>query len=85
MGPESLPLEYGGTAAEVPVEVAVQQLPAWRQRQQQLGQGEGGAAASKAAAAGAGTAQQVAAAGTAEHGEVRMRHVESASQLAGAV
>jgi hypothetical protein len=28
-----LPLEYGGKAAEVPVELAARQLPGWRQQQ----------------------------------------------------
>lgn len=44
VGPETLPLEYGGTAAEVPVELAAQQLPAWRQQVLQQ-QGEPAAAA----------------------------------------
>lgn len=41
LGPEILPVEYGGTAAEVPVEVAAKKVDAWRQQhlqQQQQGQ-----------------------------------------------
>jgi hypothetical protein len=34
MGREITPVEFGGTAAEVAVEAAVQQLPAWRQKHQ---------------------------------------------------
>ncbi|KAI3429661.1 hypothetical protein D9Q98_005746 [Chlorella vulgaris] len=34
MGLEITPVEFGGTAAEVAVEAAVQQLPAWRQKHQ---------------------------------------------------
>ncbi|PRW60436.1 random slug 5-like isoform A [Chlorella sorokiniana] len=74
LGPEILPLEYGGRAAEIPIEMAVQQLPAWRQRQQAAQQG--GAAAAGAAAAAA-TAEPKAAA---EAGELAGQlHLHTAS------
>lgn len=34
LGPAVVPFEYGGAAAEVPIELAAQQLAAWRQQQQ---------------------------------------------------
>ncbi|KAL4447465.1 hypothetical protein ABPG75_004684 [Micractinium tetrahymenae] len=35
LGPSVVPLEYGGSTAEVPIELAAQQLDSWRRRQQQ--------------------------------------------------
>ncbi|KAL4434601.1 hypothetical protein ABPG77_002724 [Micractinium sp. CCAP 211/92] len=37
LGPAVVPLEYGGTAAEVPVEMAAQQLATWQRQQQHRG------------------------------------------------
>lgn len=73
VGPDTLPLEYGGTAAEVPVEVAARQLPAWRQ---QVLETEGAAVAEQ---------QQVSSATAASEALERpsraLRHSESTSDL----
>lgn len=85
MGPDTLPLEYGGTAAEVPVEVAAQQLPAWRQ--QVLQQGGELEAGEPAAAAAPQKQQQAAAGGVAaevkalERQFLSLRHSGSTSEL----
>ncbi|PSC75080.1 CRAL TRIO domain-containing [Micractinium conductrix] len=50
LGRDVVPLEYGGDAAEIPVEVAVQQLDAWRQQHHRnAAQEETGGAAATAA------------------------------------
>lgn len=82
LGPEILPLEYGGAAAEVTVEAAVQQLPAWQQRrQQQRGAAEEGAAAVQQGEAAA--PQPAAASSLPAVGSLRLS--ESASVLAAPV
>lgn len=94
LGPDILPLEYGGQAAEIPIEVAVQQLPAWRQRQHATQQAQKGDAAAtagasagerKAAATGEGAGEASAAAaevaGPPQLHTASMRLSESSSNL----
>jgi len=61
MGPEILPVEYGGRAAEIPIELAVQQLPAWQQRQLAAQQAQQGGAAGATAVQAAGECKAAAA------------------------